>query len=189
MTEEIKSKGQVNISQTQLDSILQQNKDLTKRLDVLETRNKPKIARKVKESFARMRVYKGKYVVEDLKSLREKVLTNDLDEKEKVLVCDVVVSDGKSEPETISAVRYNEFLETCEIVPVEILSIDKKEEAKYANKAKPTILVKEYSEKGDSIGMKTVGEIENVIVVPVTKITVKLPNGETIKLSNNALNI
>jgi len=187
----VKEEGKeiVTVSKTQLDALIKNNKSLSERLETLETRTKPKVATKIKESFGRMRKWEDKYVVEDIKNVREKILLNEIDEKEKFLVCDVVVGDGENEPETIKDVRYLKFLEEAEVIDVEIVENEKKEISEFVDPRNPMIAVKKYEEKGDSIGMKEVGTIQNVVTSPKTTLTVKLPDGKKIKLSNNALNI
>lgn len=207
-SQEIQNSQIKNIEKEEVkeDKVLVSKEDyesMLSRIQRLEDVRQPKKAIRVGEHKATVRVYEEEYekdgefklkkwvVMSDIKNVREKIVINELNDREKTLICDLNVCSAKGDEfRVIKDVRYLDFLRTAPKVEV-VLSEEKKE--KFVTEGEKVPIMK-YAERtvGTTINsptMEKVGETVSTEIWEDHTYLVTFPRGNQLRLNSSALNI
>lgn len=162
-----------------------QLEQMMKRIEMLEEdKNFKTKAERIKENKAYLRKYikgdKEYYVMDDVKNVRLIYTITPKGNKEEVLVCDLIVLDGK-ELKTIKEVNYLDFIKNAPkewVLLTETMKKEKEVDLGEVDKIK----VKDYTPTVD-------GVVDNVVKSEEINYIAKFSSGEEMKVKAEALNI
>lgn len=166
---------------TEMVSISKEDFDnMSSRLEKLETKFQPPIAKKVKDHYATLRRWQNMLVVDDMRDVRESWEVEPDGNKIKKLYCTLVVFDGKATKE-LNKVDVALFRRDAEQITVRLVETIK-EEIEQIDGTLPVVEV-------DDFTSKVVGETPNIVMAQKIKYVIEMPDGTKMNIKSGALNL